>query len=153
MKEKNGVKKVKKFYLPICRNDNCGGVLKIEINKNNFSLNYKCENNEDHKGTNIYFKTFERFYLKEAKISKCKICNSFLENNISYECKICQEYFCSSCFILHQHFKESLNNILIQSKKCKIHNAINVHYCLNCKKYLCNYCMKGIINIHKNDSI
>ena len=150
MQEKNEVKNVKKFYYPICRIDNCEGVLKIEINNNDFSLNYKCENNNNHKGTNIYFKTFERFYLKEADIKKCIICKSLLENNIRYECKICQEKFCTSCFILHQHFKESINNILIKSEKCKIHNANNIYFCLKCKKYLYNYCVKGITNVHKN---
>ena len=149
MKEKNDEKNIAKFYYPICRIDNCGGVLKFKINKDKFSLNYKCEKNENHIGTNIFFKTFERFYLKEAIIDKCKKCNSLLENNIKYECKICQEKFCSSCFILHQHFQQNINNILINSKKCEIHNANYMHFCLICKKYLCNYCVKEFNNVHR----
>ena len=149
MKEKNDEKNIAKFYYPICRIDNCGGVLKFKINKDKFSLNYKCEKNENHIGTNIFFKTFERFYLKEAIIDKCKKCNSLLENNIKYECKICQEKFCSSCFILHQYFQQNINNILINSKKCEIHYANNMHFCLNCKKYLCNYCVKEFNNVHR----
>ena len=150
MKEKNDENNITRFYYPICKIDNCGGVLKFKINKNNFSLNYKCEKNEKHIGKNIYFKTFERFYLKEANIDKCKICNSFLENNVKYECKICQEQFCSSCFILHPHFKENINNILILTTKCKIHNSIYMHFCLYCKKYLCNYCVKEFNHVHKH---
>ena len=79
MKEKNDENNTTKFYYPICKIDNCGGVLKFKINKNNFSLNYKCEKNEKHIGKNIYFKTFERFYLKEIEIDKCENVNIFLK--------------------------------------------------------------------------
>ena len=137
------------FYYPFCRVDTCDGVLKIRINKNNFSLDYECDKNKEHKGTNIYYKTFERFYLKQINPNKCKKCGSLLENYIKYECKSCQKYFCPSCFLSHKHFKQNINNILIKSLKCNIHNANNMHYCITCKKYLCNYCLKDEINIHQ----
>ena len=56
-----------KFYYPFCRVPGCNGVLGIRINDNDFSLDYECDKNENHYGQNIYFKTFERFYLKEMK--------------------------------------------------------------------------------------
>ena len=123
-----------KFYCPICRIPGCGGVLHLKINKNNFSLDYECEKNKEHNGQNIYFKTFERFYLKEMNKYKCKTCNDFLENNLKYKCKSCEQYFCSSCFIFHKHIKKNINNILIISTKCNIHNNNIMYYCLNCKK-------------------
>ena len=132
-----------KFYYPFCRNPGCGGVLKIKINRNNFSLDYECDKNKEHNGKNIYFKTFERFYLKEMIKDKCKRCNSFLENTIKYKCKSCENYYCSSCFIFHKHIKQNINNILIISTKCNNHNANIMHYCIKCKKYLCNYCLKN----------
>ena len=132
-----------KFYYPFCRNPNCDGVLEIKINDNYFSLDYECDKNEEHNGHNIYFKTFERFYLKEMKKDKCNNCNFALENTLKYQCKSCGEKFCSSCFIFHTHFKQDINNILIISTKCKNHNANLIHYCKNCKKYLCNYCIKN----------
>ena len=153
MEEKNEKKISSKFYCPSCRINNCDGVLKIKINKNNFSLDYECDKNEEHKGKNIYFKTFERFYLKEINIDKCEKCCSVLENYIKYECKSCEKYFCSTCFIFHKHFKQNINNILIKSKKCKIHNANNIHFCKDCKKYLCNYCIKDNIKLHKEHNV
>ena len=118
-----------------------------------FILYYKCDKNEEHKGTNLYFKTFERFYLKEINIDKCEKCCSLLENYIKYECKLCEKYFCSTCFIFHKHFKQNINNILIKSKKCKIHIANNIHFCKYCKIYLCNYCIKDKNNMHKEHNI
>ena len=53
-----------KFFYPCCRMDNCGGVLEIKINENKFTLDYECEKNNTHKGKNIYFETFNNFYLK-----------------------------------------------------------------------------------------
>ena len=100
-----------KFYYPCCRIPGCDGVLKIEINRNDFNLNYECDKNEEHNGQNIYFKTFERFYLKEKNKDKCKRCNCFLENNIKYQCNSCENYFCSSCFIFHKHIKQNINTI------------------------------------------
>ena len=132
-----------KFYYPFCRNPGCGGVLKIKINRNNFSLDYECDKNKEHNGKNIYFKTFERFYLKEMTKDKCKRCNSFLENTLKYKCKSCQNYYCSACFIFHKHIKQNINNIKIISTKCNNHNANIMHYCIKCKKYLCNYCLKN----------
>ena len=132
-----------KFYYPFCRNPGCGGVLKIKINRNNFSLDYECDKNKEHNGKNIFFKTFERFYLKEMTKDKCKRCNSFLENTLKYKCKSCQNYYCSACFIFHKHIKQNINNILIISTKCNNHNANIMHYCIKCKKYLCNYCLKN----------
>ena len=132
-----------KFYYPFCRNPGCDGVLKIKINRNNFSLDYECDKNKEHNGKNIYFKTFERFYLKEMIKDKCKRCNSFLENTIKYKCKSCENYYCSSCFIFHKHIKQNINNIKIISTKCNNHNANIMHYCIKCKKYLCNYCLKN----------
>lgn len=58
-----------KLFYPYCKENNCGGVLEIVIN-DNFSVDYKCSKNPMHKKENIYFKTFERFYLKEKKIDK-----------------------------------------------------------------------------------
>ena len=74
-----------KFYYPSCKNNNCDGVANISINKNNFSLDYECEKDKTHKRKNIYFKTFERFYLKESDIDKCMKCNSAIEKFIRYK--------------------------------------------------------------------
>ena len=131
------------YYYPFCRNTGCDGVLKIDINPKEFTLDYECDKNEEHKGQNIYFKTFERFYLKEMNKDKCKRCNCFLENNLKYQCKSCENYFCSSCFIFHKHIKQNVNNLLIISTKCQNHNANVVYYCLACKEYLCSYCLKN----------
>ena len=97
------------YYCPVCRIPECGGILQFKINKNNFSLNYECDKNKKHNGQNIYFKTFERFYLKEMNEDICKRCNAILETNLKYKCKSCEQLFCSSCFTFHKHFKKNIN--------------------------------------------
>ena len=62
---------------------------------------------------------------------KCRRCNVILENNLKYKCKSCEEHFCSSCFIFHKHIQQNINNILIISTKCNIHNNNIMYYCLD----------------------
>ena len=142
-----------KFYYPSCKSNDCDGVLKITINNNDFSLDYECEKNKNHKGKNIYFKTFERFYLKEICTDKCQKCNSHLENYIKYKCKICEKFYCLSCFVFDEHINKNINNLIIISTKCPIHKGNFAHFCVNCKEYLCNFCLKDSSNIHKRDEI
>ena len=137
-----------KFYYPSCKNDNCDGAVNIEINQNNFSLDYVCEKNKEHNGKNIYFKMFERFYLKESSIDKCMKCNSILENFIRYKCKLCDNCFCSDCIFLDKHISKNNKNLIISSFKCSIHNANYIYFCKECNVYLCNYCIKDESNEH-----
>ena len=62
---------LKKFYIPLCRE--CNDILNIKINPLNFSIEYECEFNDYHYDIDIFFKTFERFYLKEQKINEFKM--------------------------------------------------------------------------------
>ena len=69
-----------KLFYPYCKETNCGGVLEIAIN-DNFSVDYKCSKNPMHNNENIYFKTFERFYLKEKIIDKCSQTNEIINKS------------------------------------------------------------------------
>ena len=73
---------IQKLFYPYCKENNCGGVLEIKIN-DNFSVDYKCSKNPLHKKENIYFKTFERFYLKEKEVDKCSQTNKIKIKNKS----------------------------------------------------------------------
>ena len=147
--EKEEKKSSAQFYYPSCKNNNCDGVLKIKINNDNFSLDYECEKNKNHKGKNIYFKTFERFYLNEISTDKCQECNSSLENCAKYKCNFCEKFYCSSCFVFDEHIKQNINNLIIMSTKCSIHKSNFAHFCITCKEYLCNFCLKDATNMHK----
>ncbi len=94
------------FYYPCCKDKRCDGILKIKIN-DNYSVDFECDKNENHKKKNLFFKTFERFYLKEKKAEKCSICNSNLENSHRYNCGQCKKLFCGSCFVLDEHIKNN----------------------------------------------
>ena len=137
----------KYYYYPYCKIDNCKGVLKFKINEN-FNINYECEKNINHKGENIFFKTFERFYLKKKEIEKCCKCFSNLESDYIYKCKVCDKLYCPCCFTSDEHLKKKINNLKIYIKKCKIHKVQLTEYCLYCKKNLCKYCLKSDININ-----
>ena len=141
------IESLKKFY-PYCKVPNCGGTLLIIRINDNFSIDYKCSKNEKHNGKNIYFKTFERFYLIENKIEKCCQCNkSFNITNIKhqYKCKECEKNYCSSCFIIHNHYKNNINNneLIISNQLCKIHNQKLIYYCIVCNNYFCESCKEN----------
>ena len=121
-----------KIYLPSC--NFCNGLLNINIDSLRFSIEYECDLNKEHRSKrNIFFKTFEKFYLKEKKINnkseldKCHICNS--------------TYFCKCC-----------NNYNENSIRCSKHNKDFNFYCLNCKTNLCIICIKEY-NIHEDHEI
>ena len=59
------------FYYPKCREKGCEGLLEINFNEENFTINYKCEKNENHKGENIYFDTFEKLFLSKNIYKNC----------------------------------------------------------------------------------
>ena len=126
------------IYLPFCKL--CNGLLNINIDSLTFSIQYECElNKEHHSNNNIFFKTFERFYLKEKKI------NNNLESSIYHICN--SPYFCkcSKNYIDKNCQCEKI-------KKCLRHNKDFNYYCINCKTHLCIYCIKEN-NIHKNHKI
>ena len=131
-----------KFYYPKCKINNCDGILRFKIN-NNFTIDYQCDKNQEHKGN---IKTFERFFLKEEKIKKCSKCNTFLENNYKLKCKICNKIYCCSCFKDDEHIKVNINDLKINSQKCQTHNIKLFLYCINCKKNLCQSCLNNNSN-------
>ena len=114
-----------KIYIPICKE--CKNVLKIKIKPLNYSVEYECGYNKNHKNSdNIYFKTFERFYLAE------KI---FRNTNNSPYCCINND--------------DNSFNYLINNNKCIAHNLDFHDYCLDCKSNLCLFCIK---ESNKHDS-
>ena len=133
---------ISKCYYPCCSEKGCNGVLLIKINDNNYSINYLCQNNPKHKKKNIYFKTFERFYLKEIKIPKCSKCDMSLEKDLRYECKKCSKIYCEFCFFYDEHIKENNKELLMINNKCEIHKRDITLYCTECQKHLCIFCLK-----------
>ena len=139
-----------KFYYPSCREASCNGVLKIKIN-DNFTLDYECDENINHKGNKIYFKNFENNFLIEKSFEKCIICNKLLDKKFKFKCNICNNIYCpDTCFLYDEHIKKSLSNLSIINNKCPTHKEQFSYYCINCKKYLCKYCMKDdtLYDIH-----
>lgn len=53
------------FYIPVCKEKNCNGLLELEFDFQNFVVNYQCGKNINHNGKNIYFETFNKFYLRK----------------------------------------------------------------------------------------
>ena len=131
-----------KLYLPRC--PECDGILYIIINPFNFSINYICEKNNNHKKYHIYFKTFERFYLKEKILISCSKCHLNLENSQSFNCGICKKYYCCNCFIDDIQVNGHKNLIKNQiNNRCLIHNNDFTEYCFNCKKNICIICARN----------
>ena len=128
-----------KFYYPCC--NKCEGVLKVYFN-DNFTIDYECEKYENHKKENIYFETFERFYLKEKVFDYCKKCNKNLESENKYICKECKNIYCSICFNYDEHIKTDIDKLKIKTNKCEHHQNNLIYYCKKCKKYLCIDCLK-----------
>ena len=139
----------------------CKGLLNIRFN-NNLYLDFYCDQNENHKGEKIFFPTFENFYLKEKKVDKCSKCN----NNLLYEVEYNKykekkeevkedKIFCVDCI---QEKFENINlddvDLNFKSNKCKLHNYNLNHYCFDCKKTICIFCIKeDEMGNHKNHNI
>lgn len=130
-----------KIYYPCCKENGCNGLLKIKIN-NNFSIDYECDIKENHKGKNIYFKTFERFYLKEDEIDMCSKCHIDLPYNFIFKCNICGNNYCNSCFQFDIHIKDNLKNLDLLLSSCPKHKVNLTHYCIHCDLNLCIFCIK-----------
>ena len=144
----------KRYYYPCCIEKNCNGILGIKINNENFSINCICDKNKLHIKNNIYFKTFERFYLKEIKIIKCNKCNMCLENDLKYECKKCEKIYCGFCYIYDEHIKNNIEHLLIINNKCKYHKKDLTLYCKKCNEHLCIFCAeKSKDKLHYNHPI
>ena len=138
--EKNSIDN--KYYIPSCRNKECDGHLKISIDEEKFIINGICQKNKEHIFNNLYFETFERFYLKENIIQKCFKCYKNLETKNKYECKKCEKIYCSECFIFDEHIKENLKNLKLLTNRCPNDENILTFYCLDCKEKICSICFK-----------
>ena len=130
-----------KYYLPICRENGCEGNLNIYIDEENFIIKCICEKNKDHQ-SNLFFETFERFYLKESTIKKCYNCSTNLENKDKYKCNECDKLFCSTCILLEQHIKKDIKNLRMPTNRCLKDKNELLYYCLNCKQKICAFCYK-----------
>ena len=139
-----------KFYYPCCNRNQCKGLLRIYFN-DNFTINFECENNKNHKREKIYFETFEKFFLKEKEFDYCSKCDTNLECDNKYICKECNNIYCNSCFIYDEHIKTNMNNLNIKNNKCTLHQGNLIYYCETCKKYACIDCLKkNTDGIHEN---
>ena len=147
---------------PLC--PKCEGLINIRFN-NNLYLDFYCDKNENHKGEKIFFPTFSKFYLKEKK-DKCSKCNNNIFNKYIYEVEYKKnkdkkevnkegKTFCINCFQEEfENFKFNDAHLNIKSNKCKLHDYNLNHYCIDCKKNICIFCIKeDEMNTHKNHNI
>jgi len=136
---------------PSCKK--CDGLLNIEFN-NNLYLDFYCDKNENHKGEKIFFPTFEKFYLKEKNVL-CSKCNNNLLNKYMYEVEYKKDkekklgekeekILCVDCFQEEfENFKlDDVHLNIIKSNKCKLHDENLNHFCVDCKKNICIFCIK-----------
>ena len=130
----------------------CGGLLNIVFN-NNLYLDFYCDKNENHKGEKIFFPTFEKYYLKE-KNARCSKCNIDLLNKCIYEVEYKKnkeqkerekedKILCIDCFQKEfENIKMDDAHWNIKSNKCKLHDYNLNHYCIDCKKNICIFCIR-----------
>ena len=144
-------KSLKKFYIPSCQK--CKGLLNITINPYNFSISCECEYDGKHDKNDIFFKAFERFYLKSQNIYECSKCSSNLENSELFKCEICNNIYCSKCCIndiLNNNHKNIVSNRI--SNRCPKHNWDFNAYCCDCFENICLFCNKND-NVHEGHEI
>ena len=141
-----------KYYIPICKEKDCGGNLNITIDEKNFLVNYKCEKNKEH--GNLFLDTFEKLYLEERIIQKCCKCSNILEREDKYKCLECNNYYCSSCFLSDKHILTDSKKLKIETNKCPKDKSEIIYYCSNCSENICFYCYKNNEdNPHKEHKI
>ena len=155
--EKSDLKSEKnKYYIPLCRVTGCDGYLYYKY-KNNFFIDCHCVKNKNHKFENLYYETFEKYYLRGRLIQKCSNCSQSLENNDKYRCNECDKLYCSSCFLSDLHIQKDWKKLEIITNKCPKHKNDLTLYCLECEKKVCPFCLKKFNdenkNPHKNHNI
>ena len=120
----------KKEYIISC--SQCGKIphinIILDINDNNF-IQYKCHNTEFN---TILFEDFSNFFRKQL----CILC----EGEFNCYCFNCNNYFCRDDILYHiMIYKHKI------SSQCS-HIIKEINYCMNCKKKLCNKCIKDSIH-------
>ena len=123
--------------------------MNIKINPDNFSVDYECEKDKSHKGDNIFFQTFERFYLDKKEIFNCSSCNIRLNTDIN-KCTVCDLIYCDNCLFKNINNLCHKNFVHIEENKCPIHKNNYIEYCNDCEKNICIYCIKE--ELHKDHS-
>ena len=141
------------FYIPLCKERYCNGILKIDIDLENFTINYECDNNKNHKGKNILFETFNKLYIKKRIINKCYKCSKILENERTYKCCQCHNIYCYDCIYCDRHIKNNMKNLIIKYGLCKSHYCKKIYYCLDCQKKLCFFCKEDACMLCKNHNV
>ena len=119
-----------KKYIITC--SQCGKFPLININldiKDNNFIQYKCHNTEFN---TILFEDFSNFFRKQL----CILC----EGEFNCYCFNCNNYFCRDDILYH--IMISKHKI---SSQCS-HIIKEINYCMNCKKKLCNKCIKDSIH-------
>ena len=144
-----------KYYIPICREKHCKGHLKIIIDELKFTIDGVCSKNKNHIFNDLFFDTFEKFYLKENKTKNCFSCSINLDNKNAFKCKKCENIFCSNCFISDKHIQEDIKNLSLLTNRCSIDQNELTNYCVDCGEKLCIFCFKKYEekNPHKNHTI
>ena len=149
MKTKVSRKKDDKYYVPTCREFGCDGNLIISIDEYLFQVNCFCEKNNNHK-YQLYFDTFDKFYLKEKKMEKCSRCFNNINNRDICICNKCNKLYCFGCFRLDKHIKENFDNLNIISHVYKKDDYELTKYCIDCGKKLYPYCLKSYLDNNHN---
>ena len=136
-----------KKNIPNC--PKCSGVIKFQINSDDFSVSYICH--KGHTKKNIPLKIFNEKFIKSSQTYKvnCSNCFNFLEDSKkNYKCKICNKLYCSGCINRHnKKMKHDSKSIFInQYQLCTIHNQKFSLFCETCESNICSKCK----NSHKN---
>jgi len=132
------------FYIPVCNIDNCNGILKLDFDLKNFTINYKCEKNKAHIGENISIENFEKYNIKTKRINKCSKCSLNLEIDWEYKCNICNKLYCPMCLFEDEHIKPGSDDYISRKfNKCQLHNYAKNNYCIECAEYMCDLCKKN----------
>jgi len=143
VKKENGIILSKEIICPICR-DNC--FLNIE----NFKILLNgCKNR--HKNDSLFINEFKKTQIVDEKNIKCSYCKKDkVTNQKFYLCNSCNKIFCLLCQNKYRSEHEQHNIINYDDKNyiCNIHNSNYNFYCEDCKKDICNQCVKDHNN-HK----
>ena len=134
------------IFYPTCYYKNCKGVLEFNIDPYNFSIDCKCQNDQNHNRSCIYFKTFEKYFLEKDENFICSKCGN-MDNNQIFECLDCKNLcedskYCTYCLVKDITKNGHKNFQAFNEYKCKIHNLDFSDYCEDCKKNVCIKCIE-----------
>ena len=125
----------------IYRCPKCLGIPMINVKDNENKVVLDCL--KGHHTEMLFSEYMSPEFQKNLNILECSKCKES-KNLTKFICVECQKVYCKDCLASHNknNANHQTNNIDKSEFICPVHESKYTHYCFDCKKNLCDECVK-----------